>query len=67
MAQSTKTKNPPNLAFLVIQEIAWCLGVTAMFLNSINHGFDWIWIGLLVGWQAFIIWGWVKLRRAITT
>ncbi|WP_311215177.1 MULTISPECIES: hypothetical protein [unclassified Arthrobacter] len=67
MAEKTKTKNPPNLAFLVLQEVAWALGLVAMTLHTIDRGLDWIWIGLLVGWQASIIWGFVKLRRAQAT
>ncbi|MGR0160303.1 hypothetical protein [Paenarthrobacter nitroguajacolicus] len=64
MAEKTKTKNPPNLGFLALQEIAWTLGVVAMAINAANRGVDWIWVGLLACWQAFIIWGFVKLRQA---
>ncbi|MDI2033606.1 hypothetical protein PJL15_00705 [Paenarthrobacter nitroguajacolicus] len=64
MAESTSTRNPPNLGFLALQETAWTLGAIAMVINAASRGFDWIWIGLLVCWQASIIWGFVKLRRA---
>ncbi|GGJ35728.1 hypothetical protein [Paenarthrobacter histidinolovorans] len=62
-----KSKNPPNLGFLALQEVAWTLGVVAMAINAANRGFDWIWIGLLACWQASIVWGFVKLNRAKTT
>ncbi|MDR6989716.1 hypothetical protein J2Y66_004233 [Paenarthrobacter nitroguajacolicus] len=67
MAQNNNRKNPPNLGFLAIQEVAWTLGLAAMVMNAVDRGFDWIWIGLLVCWQASIIWGFVKLRRTKTT
>jgi hypothetical protein len=66
MAEQKNTKNPPNLGFLALQEVAWALGLTAMVINATSRGMDWIWIGLLAGWQVSIIWGFVKLRRAKT-
>ncbi|WP_159706157.1 hypothetical protein [Arthrobacter sp. 18067] len=65
MAEQKNTKNPPNMGFLVLQEVAWLLGVTAMLFHTADRGFDWIWLGLLTAWQVTIIWGWVKLRRAL--
>lgn len=65
--QKSSTKNPPNLGFLALQEVAWTLGLAAMVMTSIDRGLDWIWIGLLVCWQASIIWGFIRLRRAQTT
>ncbi|MBP2268917.1 hypothetical protein J3A64_004381 [Pseudarthrobacter sp. PvP004] len=67
MTERASTKNPPNIGFLAIQEVAWTLGLIAMVLHATSRGLDWIWIGLLVCWQASIIWGWVKLRRSKTT
>ena len=52
------------MAFLVLQEVAWALGVTAMAIHAIDNGPDWIWIGLLTCWQAAILWGFAKRRRA---
>jgi hypothetical protein len=57
-------KGTPRPAFLVVQEVAWALGMTAMLINAANHGPDWIWIAVLTLWQATIIWGYIKLRRA---
>ena len=65
--QKTTTKNPPNLGFLVLQETAWTLGLLAMIMTALDRGLDWIWIGLLVCWQASIIWGFIKLWRANAT
>ncbi|MFJ4027849.1 hypothetical protein ACIPWF_11330 [Paenarthrobacter sp. NPDC089989] len=64
MAEGETTRNPQNLGFLALQESAWILGAIAMVINAGNRGFDWVWIGLLVCWQASIVWGFVKLRRA---
>ncbi|KIA71337.1 hypothetical protein ANMWB30_38400 [Arthrobacter sp. MWB30] len=43
------------------------MGLIAMAINAANRGFDWIWVGLLVCWQASIVWGFVKLSRARTS
>lgn len=67
MALKDTAKRPPNLGFLALQEVAWTFGVIAMVINAANRGFDWIWIALLVCWQASIVWGFVKLSRARTT
>jgi len=67
MAAKNTAKTPPNLGFLALQEVAWTLGLIAMVINAANRGFDWIWVGLLVCWQASIVWGFVKLSRARTS
>ncbi|BCW12217.1 MULTISPECIES: hypothetical protein [unclassified Paenarthrobacter] len=67
MAAKNTAKTPPNLGFLALQEVAWTLGLIAMAINAANRGFDWIWVGLLVCWQASIVWGFVKLSRARTS
>lgn len=67
MTQKGTTKNRVNLSFLVLQEAAWILGLVAMTLDFVKHEPGWIWISLLICWQAAILWGFVKLRRARTS
>lgn|GEM_PF-1742892 len=67
MPETSTKKTAPTPTFLVLQEIAWALGLTAMLINAADRGLDWIWVGLLACWQASIIWGFLKFRRTKTT
>lgn len=64
MTQDISTKKAPTLTFLGVQELAWTLGLVAMIINATERGLDWIWVGLLVCWQASIVWGFLKFRQA---
>lgn len=63
MTQDISRKKTPTLTFLGVQELAWTLGLVAMIINATERGLDWIWVGLLVCWQASIVWGFLKFRQ----